>query len=138
MPKTGNRTGEKGGQLHNTNSLTHGAYRRLFDGRTRDAQEIIQTAENWIADLGGRDNLSAMELSLISDLAVIAWRARKLARVIVEQDQAVSESITKDFLRFHGSLVDGLSKLGLKRRAKEISLTELLQSATAQTGGQQK
>lgn len=119
----GRRTGTIGGQRRNVNSVSHGSYRKIFDGRTRDAKEIQIVALRWVGDLGGVENLSSMELSIIENLSVIAWRARRLARAIVEGNGNVPESVTKDFLKFHGALVTGLKEIGLKRRAREESLT---------------
>lgn len=120
MPKTGNKTGAKGGQKRNTNTVKHGGYVTKFDGRTREAKQIQTTVANWIQDLGGKNSLSSMELSIVADLGVIAYRCNKLAVVIIASDGECSESVTRDFLRFHSALVEGLSKIGLKRRAREL------------------
>jgi hypothetical protein len=125
MPKTGNKTGEKGGQLRNKNAMTHASYCKFIDKRTRDGRWIQTMALNWISDLGGIDSLSSMQISILEDLAIIAWRCRRLGRVIVEGNGNVTESVSKDFLRFHNALVDGLSKIGLERRARDIQLTPL-------------
>lgn len=101
------------------NPKKHGGYSRYIDGRTKDGQWIRRTVVNWISDLGGVENLTSMELTILNDLALIAWRCLKLGGAIVQGNGNVTESVTKDFLRFHSALVDGLCKLGLKRRARQ-------------------
>jgi hypothetical protein len=135
---------KKGGQPRNDNAATHRSYCKFIDKRTRDGQWIKNIFLCWINDLGGLDevqaevslpdgsfrwndawftfngNLASMQLSVLENLAIICWRCRRLGRVIVGGNGDVPESVTRDFLRFHNALVDGLSKIGLERNAKEI------------------
>jgi hypothetical protein len=90
------------------------------DMRTPWARRMRDILEMHISDLGGRDAASAAELSIARRAAVLTVELEKL-----EASFAVSDAEPDQLVLYQGaanSLRRMLESLGLKRRAKDVTL----------------
>jgi hypothetical protein len=111
--------------------------RAELDGRTNAAKAIDRLVGNIEADLGGHDELSAIEVELVEAFAGSAVAMRNLNTRL-----ALGEQID---LGEHSQAISTMlrvaSRLGLQRRAKDISgptLGDLLRDDLAAPGAQHR
>jgi hypothetical protein len=98
--------------------------RDVLDGRTSVAKAFDGLVRDIYADLGGRDQLSRIEIALVEGFAGACVVLDQLnARLL--QDQRIDLS---EFAQASNAMVRIASRLGLKRRAREVpSLAEYLE-----------
>lgn len=95
-----------------------------LDGRTAVAQEMRLRWDEFTADLGGAERLSYAQRSLVS-------RALWLEFWMQQQEQQLAAGGEFDVGRWTqaaNSLQGILAKLGLERRAKELSLSDFIKA----------
>lgn len=93
-----------------------------LDGRTGIAQEMRTRYQNMTDDLGGNDRLSYAQRSL-------ATRALWLEYWMQEQERALATGGEFDvgkWTQAANSLQGILSKLGLERQARDVSLADVM------------
>jgi hypothetical protein len=91
--------------------------RSHLDGRTHSAKVFTQLAAAIESDLGGRDELSAIELQLIEAFCGASVMLNHLNAKLVQ-----SESVDPlEYAQAASTLVRIANRLGLRRRAKDIS-----------------
>lgn len=97
--------------------------RASLDGRTRGAREFDEIAAGITSDLGGSDQVTMIERTLIEGYAGAALQVRNLnARLCLGQDIDPTEHA-----QAVSSLVRVASRLGLQRRQKPaLTLAEYL------------
>ena len=105
--------------------------RDALDGRSRPAQLFDRLVSSIKSDLGGQDQLSAIELSLIDGYAGACVLLDDLnARILLGQEIDISA-----LSQIINSMVKIASRLGLRRRQKDVTLDlqQYLQTRTRQT-----
>src|SRR5947207_885209 len=104
--------------------------RAQLDGRTSAAKAFDKLVADIEADLGGRDQLSAIELVLIEAFAGVAVMLQHLnTRLALGQEIDLSQHALAV-----SSMVRVASRLGLRRRARDLTptLSDLLREDQAQ------
>ena len=99
------------------------AWMESLDGRTAIAQELRGRYATVCSDLGGEDALSYQEKSLVT-------RALWLEYHLQQQEELLATGEGFDsgkWVQACNALNGIFSKLGLKRAAKEVSLTQFIQ-----------
>ncbi len=102
-------------RVSNGSSLLHNV-----DGRSvwaRRAKDLIQAH---IADLGGAENISSAELSLVRRAATIATELERRESEFAKAGEVRSEDL-ETFARVSSQPRRLLETLGLKRRAKDVT-----------------
>ena len=104
-----------------------------IDPNTKVGQSLIEWRDSIIADLGGTENISAMERSLLdvaikTKLILDSVDAYLLAQpTLVDKTRKILYAVVKDRTTLADSLVRQLNTLGLRRRAKSVpSLTDVI------------
>jgi hypothetical protein len=104
-------------------------YLEDMDGRVRTARTLRQRRSALVASLGGEDQLSYQELSLCN-------RIIHLERLIERREMSLAQGVTIDetaYISALNALGSLLTKIGLKRRAKQVqSLSEYVKVQSAQ------
>jgi len=146
ISNSGGKAG-RSGPPGNSNARKSGSYRaslelkelvrRSMDGRTTEAREVAQWIGDLVADLGGIDNLSTQERTILevaghtrlqlarvdaflANMRSLVHRKRRQLYPIVLQRQALADGLCKR-----------LDQIGLKRRAKDVSLEAYLATRAA-------
>lgn len=99
-----------------------------IDGRSAWVRRCKDIIALHVSDLGGEDNTSAAERSLVRRAAVLSTQLEMLEAKFAENEQASNRDLDL-YIRGSGSLRRLLQTVGLHRRSKEIngvSLGELL------------
>jgi hypothetical protein len=97
--------------------------RTLIDGRTAPAKEFDRLQSAVVRDLGGADQLSAIELSLIE-----AFCGAAIVVDHLNTELMLGKRIDfADHSTAIGTMVRVASRLGLRRRPKEVSVPSLAQ-----------
>jgi hypothetical protein len=93
-----------------------------LDRRTENFQALNQTYESVIADKGGKDNLSKIELCLIERFCFLEFSLRAIEyKMTTGGANGETAELLGKWIHATNSLI-GLSRtLGLERRAKTIS-----------------
>ena len=97
--------------------------RTLIDGRTAPAKEFDRLQSAVVRDLGGADQLSAIELSLIEAFCGAAIVVDHLNTELMLGKQIDMSQHSAAI----GAMVRVASRLGLRRRPKEINTPSLAQ-----------
>jgi uncharacterized protein YjiS (DUF1127 family) len=87
-----------------------------LDRRTKSAQRVFQLRDDLIADLGGRDRLSVMEMQLIDNSALLGAMLQDAATSYLQGepiDLMEFQTLTNAQRRL-------LSDLGLQRRMRDV------------------
>jgi hypothetical protein len=103
-----------------------------MDGRSELAKVLRQRLRALVSDLGGLDALSYQERSLCK-------RAVHLERLIEQRELTLAHNGTVDESGYFNAInvLSGLyHKLGMKRRARTVSLKDVLSQQPAQSGPQ--
>ena len=103
--------------------------RAQLDGRTSAAKAFDKLVADIEADLGGRDQLSAIELALIEAFAGAAVTLQHLnTRLALGQEIDLGQ-----YAQVVSAMVRVASRLGLRRRARDLtpSLSDLLREDQA-------
>lgn len=93
-----------------------------LDGRTALAQEMRRRYDAFVSDLGGDETLSYAQRSLVA-------RALWLELHLQQQEEALASGADFDsgkWVQAVNSLQGVLSKLGLERKAKEVTLSDVI------------
>ena len=107
----------------------------LVDGRCADAKAVRSIENALYADLGGKENTSVMEQMVCFKIAIVIWMTGKKEATMI-QGGSIDEGSYLDEVY---CLTNLLSKIGLKRRARQISLKDYLANSQqpAPSGPQQ-
>jgi len=95
-----------------------------LDGRTALAQEMRRRYDAFVSDLGGDDTLSYAQRSLVT-------RALWLELHLQQQEEALASGADFDsgkWIQAVNSLQGVLTKLGLERKSKEVTLSDVIAS----------
>jgi hypothetical protein len=129
IKKSSSRTRAKGGQLGNSNAVKHGAFSKvrtgleMLKGNSGLYMHLSEWRANVIADLGGEDNLSEIELTLIRRALYLE---RKLILFETQQHDETGKDTDAIYLSWCNTQRLTLDKLGLKRRKRELKLSDYL------------
>ena len=116
------RKGQKGSKSADLPVRFSEAFLESMDGRTAIAKELKARLEELMADLGGAESLSYQQRSL-------AKRAVFLEATIESREAAIAKGETVDLgplVQATNALIGAFRILGLQRKAKELSLDEVL------------
>ena len=91
-----------------------------IDGRSAWVRRAKELISDHLSDLGGEDNTSAAERSLIRRAAVLAVELERYERKFALAGEASPEGLDI-YARVAGNLRRLLEAVGLQRRAKEVS-----------------
>src|SRR6185437_6216787 len=95
-----------------------------LDGRYPVVRGLKQRLGCYLADLGGVANLSTMEQTIVK-------RIVHLEHLVEQKESAIIRGTATDITEYIASVncLSGLlTKIGLRRRAKQISLTDYINS----------
>jgi hypothetical protein len=108
--------------------------RSQIDGRTYAAKVFAKIADDVTADLGGRDQLSAVEATLVESFAGIAVMLDdfNLRTLLGEKADPYA------YCQISSTLVRVASRLGLQRRARDVSSPTLGDLLRADADAQQQ
>jgi hypothetical protein len=99
--------------------------RAELDGRSHAGKLFNQIVRDIEIDLGGHDQLSTVELQLVEAFAGAAVRLSDLnARALIGQTQRVDLS---EYANAVGAMVRVATRLGTRRRAKDVTVPSLRQ-----------
>jgi hypothetical protein len=102
-----------------------GGYLDDLDGRSPDVRGVRYVRACLESDLGGAANISRMESSLVDRSAFLIYLAEEMELAVLRKKPI---HVT-EYLAVVNSLSGLLSRLGLRRRAKTLSLKDYLSSA---------
>jgi len=111
-----------------------GGFLSELDGRSPDVRGLKYRRACLISDLGGSTNISRMEEHLVDRIVHLIYLAEEQELALV----AGKKITVHEYLAAVTTLTSLLSKLGLKRRAKSISLKDYLNAQPAPSGPQPK
>ncbi len=103
-----------------------GGYLDDLDGRSPDVRGVKYVRACIESDLGGTANISRMESSLVDRSAFLIYLAEETELAVLSGKKTIN--IT-EYLSVVTALSNLLARLGLKRRAKTLSLRDYLTSA---------
>jgi hypothetical protein len=103
----------------NKSSITNGKLLPGVDGRNPWARRARDVLREHIADLGGHDNTSAAERSLIRRAAVMTTELEMLEAKFANAGHSEPEDLDL-YVRASGNLRRLLESVGLQRRAREV------------------
>ena len=103
-----------------------GSYLDDLDGRSPSVRGVKYIRTCIELDLGGHDNISRMESSLVDRSAFLIYQAEEMELAVLSGKKNLNVT---EYLAVVNSLSGLLARLGLKRRAKTISLKDYLSSA---------
>jgi hypothetical protein len=121
-------------RLRYRSQVTNGKLLPGIDGRsawTRRCRDLIAAH---IADLGGVDNCSAAERSIIRRASVLTVELERMERQFALDEQATPDDLDI-YQRVAGSLRRLLEAVGLQRRAREIVSDPLTYAREIAEGG---
>lgn len=101
-----------------------GGYLHDLDGRSPDVRGIRYVRACLESDLGGYDNISRMESSLVDRSAFLIYLAEEMELAVLRKKPI---HVT-EYLAVVNSLSGLLSRLGLKRKARVLTLKDYLSS----------
>jgi hypothetical protein len=90
------------------------------DGRSAWVRRCKELIADHISDLGGVDNASAAERSLVRRACVLTVELERMEKQFALEGQASAEDL-EIYARVAGNLRRLLEAVGLQRRAKDIS-----------------
>jgi hypothetical protein len=93
-----------------------------MDGRVRVVKTIREDLDALYAALGGKENVSYMEQTLCQKVIYLKWLTGKKEAAMIHGGSIDETS----YLNAVNCLSGLLTKIGLKRRAKQISLKDYL------------
>ena len=96
-----------------------------MDGRVRVVKTIREDLDALYAALGGKENVSYMEQTLCQKVIYLKWLTGKKEAAMIHGGSIDETS----YLNAVNCLSGLLTKIGLKRRAKNISLKDYLNAA---------
>jgi hypothetical protein len=123
----------------NANAVTHGAntLKRILsngklDHRSSVGRALRRLRAQFTADLGGQEALSTQESALVDRVVikilvlhtVEGWTLRR--RSLVKRSGQLPAVLDRNYISWSESLRRDLVALGLKRRAKDLSLNDFL------------
>ena len=91
------------------------------DRRSGWARRLRDISRGYIADLGGVENTSSAERSLVRRIAGVTIQLEVIEAKMADEDGQVSQAYTDLYFRGSAHLGRLLKMLGLKRRAKDVS-----------------
>ena len=91
------------------------------DRRSGWARRLRDISRGYIADLGGVENTSVAERSLIRRIAGVTIQLEVIEARMADEDGQVSQAYTDLYFRGSAHLGRLLKMLGLKRRAKDVT-----------------
>lgn len=104
-----------------------GWYLDDLDGRSPSVRGVKYIRTCIELDLGGYDNLSRMESSLIDRIAFLIYTAEEMELAVLSEKKIN----VNEYLSVITTLGSLLNRIGLKRRAKQISLKDYLNAQPA-------
>jgi hypothetical protein len=87
----------------------------LYDQRTRAARRFKQLVSDFIADLGGNENLTIAEKALIRQAAVVMMRAEEMQASILNGDTVDDATL----VRLSNAAARILGQLGVQHRKRQ-------------------
>ena len=96
-----------------------------MDGRVRVVKTIREDLDTLYAALGGKENVSYMEQTLCHKVIYLKWLTGKKEATMIHGGSIDEAS----YLNAVNCLSGLLSKIGLKRRAKTLSLKDYLNAS---------
>jgi hypothetical protein len=96
-----------------------------IDGRSPWVRRCRDIIAAHLSDLGGKDNTSAAERSIIRRIAVLTTELEMLEKNFATSGQADPDALDL-YVRASGNLRRLLEAIGLQRRAKEVTLIDLI------------
>lgn len=111
---------------------------RQLDGRSALSQSIAKYRAELLSSLGGAENLSAMELTILETCSR-DWILLQSIDAYILQTGAFNKKrrqaypLTVQRMQIADSLTRRLQALGLQRRAKQVSLSDYLANGKAPT-----
>ena len=116
------------GKPHARSAVTNGAVLLAdVDGRSTWARRARDLINEHLGDIGGLDQTSAAERSLVRRASVIEVELERLETKFALANQASADDLDL-YVRASGNLRRLLEALGLQRRAKNITPTPDLQT----------
>lgn len=112
---------------------------RQLDGRSALSQSIAKYRAELLSSLGGAENLSAMELTILETCSR-DWILLQSIDAYILQTGAFNKKrrqaypLTVQRMQIADSLTRRLQALGLQRRSKVLSLSDYLTTGTAKPG----
>ncbi len=99
-----------------------------IDGRFQLARELRATSDNILSDMGGSEQLSTVQLTLVEKFCWLSQLMRQTERQIAaSQDPAQCAASSGAYVQMLNSLI-GLSKtIGLQRKARKADLRSYLE-----------
>ena len=106
-------------QKHGRSRVSNGTslFMGNLDGRSAAARRLRDLLDDYLADLGGVENVSAMEQDLARAAAGLATRREQIEAALVRGEEVNSE----EWVRIVNSENRTLGNLGLKRRARDVT-----------------
>jgi hypothetical protein len=105
---------------HARSRLTNGATLPGVDGRSTWVRRLRDVMELHIADLGGEDNLSQAEKSIVRRAATLTVELERLELGFAKADGADPEALDL-YSRTAGNLRRLLETVGLQRRSRDVT-----------------
>jgi hypothetical protein len=106
-------------QSHARSAITNGALLPGVDGRSTWARRARDLISDHLSDLGGEDNTSAAERSIVRRACVLTVELERLEFKFAKADAASSEDLDL-YQRTANSLRRLLEAIGLQRRTKTV------------------
>ena len=106
-------------QKHGRSRVSNGTslFMGSLDGRSVAARRLRDLLDDYLADLGGPENTSAMEQDLARAAAGLAVRREQIEAALVRGEEVSSE----EWVRIVNSENRTLGNLGIKRRAHDVT-----------------